>query len=121
WQRARAGDQCTDSYGYAGRALRLALADAGLARHQIDGLVVSPNLAYERAAEQFGLDVHYGGQADAGGAVLLGAMAIATGMAKCVALVYGNDQRSTKVQYGGPDAMGGDRFLSYVYYAPWGL
>ncbi len=48
-------------------------------------------------------------------------MAIATGLAEVVALVYGNDQRSAAIQYGGPQAMGGDAFLSYVYHTPWGL
>jgi acetyl-CoA acetyltransferase len=42
-------------------------------------------------------------------------------MADVIALVYGNDQRSAKVQYGGPEAMGGGAHLSYVYHAPWGL
>ena len=42
-------------------------------------------------------------------------------MAGVVALVYGNDQRSAAVQYGGAQAMGGDMFMSYVYHAPWGL
>jgi acetyl-CoA acetyltransferase len=37
-----------------------------------------------------------------------------------VALVYGNDQRSAAIQYGGPEAMGGNLFLSYVYHSPWG-
>ena len=48
-------------------------------------------------------------------------MAIETGQADIVALVYGNDQRSIGLQYGGPQAMGGDMFLSYVYHAPWGM
>jgi acetyl-CoA acetyltransferase len=47
--------------------------------------------------------------------------AVETGLAEVVALVYGNDQRSAGTQYGGPQAMGGDAFLSYVYHAPWGL
>ena len=48
-------------------------------------------------------------------------MAIEAGLAETVALVYGNDQRSAAIQYGGPQAMGGDAFLSYVYHSPWGL
>jgi acetyl-CoA acetyltransferase len=53
--------------------------------------------------------------------VVNAAMAIKAGMANVVALVYGNDQRSAGVQYGGPAAMGGEMMLSYVYHAPWGL
>ena len=50
------------------------------------------------------------------------AMAIKAGMANIVALVYGNDQRSARRAIcGGPAAMGGNMFLSYVYHAPWGL
>jgi acetyl-CoA acetyltransferase len=48
-------------------------------------------------------------------------MAIETGVAEVVALVYGNNQRSAKVQYGGEKAIGGESVLSYVYHAPWGM
>ncbi len=48
-------------------------------------------------------------------------MAIKSGLAEVVALVYGNDQRSAAVNYGGPDAAGGAAFLAYVYHAPWGF
>src|SRR5690606_526718 len=59
--------------------------------------------------------------ADAIQAVLQAVLAIKSGMAEVIALVYGNDQRSAAVQYGGPPAMGGGVFLSYVYHSPWGL
>lgn len=121
WRKARAGVPCDDSYGYGQRAFVRALADAGLVKEDIDGLIVGPTLAYERTAEVLGLDVHWGGQADAAMSIVSAASAIATGLADCVALVYGNDQKTAAVQYGGPAAMGGDSFLSYVYYAPWGF
>ncbi|MBV7408551.1 thiolase family protein [Maritimibacter sp. DP1N21-5] len=111
----------TDAYGFASIAFRRALADAGLRREDIDGLVVGQATATERTAEVLGLDLRWSAQADAVNAVIQGAMAIHAGLADCVALVYGNDQRSAGTQYGGPRAMGGDRFLAYVYYAPWGL
>ncbi len=121
WRRARAGEVCPDSYGYAHLAFTRALADAGLTKGDVDGLVVGPTLAYERTAEVLGLDVRWAAQADAAMSVIHGVAAIVTGQADCVALVYGNDQRTAGVQYGGPEAMGGAEFLSYIYYAPWGF
>ncbi|WP_448624395.1 thiolase family protein [Geodermatophilus sp. URMC 64] len=121
WRRARDGQVCDDSYGYAQRAFVRALADAGLTKQDVDGLIVGPTLAYERTAEVLGLDVNWAGQADAAMSIISAASAIVTGLADCIALVYGNDQKSAAVQYGGPEAMGGDSFLSYVYYAPWGF
>jgi len=121
WRRARERQVCDDSYGYAQRAFVRALADAGLTKNDVDGLIVGPTLAYERTAEVLGLDVNWAGQADAAMSIISAASAIVTGLADCVALVYGNDQKSAAVQYGGPAAMGGESFLSYVYYAPWGF
>lgn len=121
WNRVRAGERPDDCYGYAAGALRNALADAGIDRSRIDGLIVGPTTAYERMAEVLGLNVRWGDQADAVLSVVQACMAIESGQADIVALVYGNDQRSVGTQYGGPQAMGGDLFLSYVYHAPWGL
>lgn len=121
WRRVRAGERYADSYGYARIAFARALRDAGLDSPDIDGLVVGPTLAYERTAEILGLDVRHAAQADAAQSVIQAAMAIVTGRANCVALVYGNDQRTSGTAYGGPNAMGGDSYLSYVYYAPWGF
>lgn len=121
WNRVRAGERPDDCYGYAAGALRNALADAGIDRSRIDGLIVGPTTAYERMAEVLGMNVRWGDQADAVLSVVQACMAIESGQADVVALVYGNDQRSVGTQYGGPQAMGGDAFLSYVYHAPWGL
>jgi acetyl-CoA acetyltransferase len=116
----RAGGKPFDSYGYAAVALRRALDDAGLKVSDIDALLVG-QLAYERAGEIFGISPRWGGTCGAVDGVLQAVMLIVSGLAEIVALVYGNDQRSAKVQYGGPQAMGGDAMLSYVYHAPWGL
>jgi acetyl-CoA acetyltransferase len=121
YRRVRAREKPFDSYGYGALALKRAVADAGLARDDIDGLIVGPTTAYERMGEVLGVNPRWGDQADAVTAVAKAAQAIATGMAEVVALVYGNDQRSAAIQYGGPEAMGGDAFLSYVYHSPWGL
>lgn len=120
YARVRRGEKPFDSYGYGAVALRRAIADAGIERSDIDGLIVG-NMAYERAGELFGISPRWGGSGGAVDGVVQAAMAIKAGLAEIVALVYGNDQRSAAVQYGGPEAMGGGMMLSYVYYAPWGL
>lgn len=119
--RVRAGEKPHDSYGYASIAFKRALEDAGLTRDDIDGLIVGPTVAYERVGEVLGINPTWGGQQDAMLAVIEACMAIRAGLATTVALVYGNDQRSAAIQYGGPEAMGGNLFLSYVYHAPWGF
>jgi acetyl-CoA acetyltransferase len=121
YKRVRNGEKPFDSYGYGALAFNRALADAGLKREDVDGLIVGPTTAYERMGEVLNIDPRWGGQADAIQAVLQAIMAIKSGMAEVVALVYGNDQRSAAVQYGGPEASGGQAFLSYVYHSPWGL
>lgn len=121
YKAVRDGGKPFDCYGYGAVALRRALDDAGLSRTDIDGLIVGPTTSYERSAELYGLNPRWGGQADAVQSVITAAMAIKSGLAEVVALVYGNDQRSAKTQYGGPQAMGGEANLSYVYHTPWGL
>jgi acetyl-CoA acetyltransferase len=121
YRRVRDGEKPHDSYGYAALAFKRALEDAGISRDDVDGLIVGPTTAYERMGEILNIDPRWGGQADAVQAVFQAVMAIKSGMAEVVALVYGNDQRSAAVQYGGPQAMGGSSFLSYVYHSPWGL
>jgi acetyl-CoA acetyltransferase len=121
YRRARAGEHYSDAYGYASTAFSRALADAGLSRDDLDGLIVGPPLAYERTAEVLGLEPRWSGRGDAIAAVFQAVLAITAGLAETVALVYGNDQRTGGTAYGGPQAMGGADILSYVYYAPWGL
>jgi acetyl-CoA acetyltransferase len=121
YKRVRAGEKPHDSNGYAVAAFKAALADAGLKREDIDGLIVGPTTPYDRIGEMLGLDVRWGGQADAMLGVIQACMAIKSGLAKTVALVYGNNQRSGGANYGGDNAVGGGSYLSYVYHAPWGL
>ena len=121
WENSRRGGKPADSYGYAVTALRAALDDAGIKKDDIDGLIVGPTTAYERMSEILGIDPRWGDQADAVLSVAQAVSAIECGLAETVALVYGNDQRTAKVQYGGPQAAGGDAILAYVYHAPWGL
>lgn len=110
-----------DGYSYAVQAFTRALADAGLTRDDVDGIVVGPPLAYERAAEVLGLDPDWAATGDHAQAISLATMALATGAANCVALLYGNDQRSAGLRYGGAGTPGAEQFLCYSYYAPWGL
>jgi len=121
YARAKAGHRDTDGYGLAARAFSRALADCGLQRSDIDGLITGPALAGERLGEVLGLDVRWADTGDAVNAVMKAALAIHAGVAECVAVVYGNDQRTAGTAYGGPAAMGGDRHLAYVYFSPWGL
>ena len=121
WTRVRAGEKPRDSVGYAADAFKIALADSGLRKSDIDGLIVGPTTAYDRMGEVLGLDVKWGGQGDAMLSVIQAVMAINAGLCETVACVYGNNQRSAAVNYGGDNAVGGGNFLSYVYHAPWGF
>ena len=82
--------------GLGAKALRAALADAGLDRSDIDGLSLHMGWPlgadYDRIAEVYGLEVNYVNQSWTHGrfvtsALQHGAMAIATGMAEVVACV----------------------------------
>jgi acetyl-CoA acetyltransferase len=119
--RTRKGEKPRDSVGYGADAFKAALADAGLQVSDIDGLIVGPTTPYERVGEVLGIDARWGGQADAMLGIIQACMAIQSGLAEVVALVYGNNQRSGGTNYGGDNAAGGGSFLSYIYHAPWGF
>ena len=123
YRRGRQADGAAapDGITFGLSALSRALDDAGLDKGDIDGLVVGPHLSYERTAEAAGLDLAWASQADAAHSIIQGAAAIVSGLANCVALVYGYNQRSAGVQYGGPQAASSQAIRAYVYYAPWGL
>ncbi len=121
WNRVRQGEVPFDSYGYATIAFKNAMQDAQISIGDIDGLISGHTTSYERMGEVLGLNVRWGGLGHTALAISQAVMAIETGMAEVVALVYGNNQRSGNIQYGGPKAMGGENSLSYVYHSPWGL
>ncbi|MFC4944235.1 thiolase C-terminal domain-containing protein [Pseudonocardia sp. GCM10023141] len=94
------------------RAAALALADAGIDKSAVDGLVTCPPpLSAERAGidddmgqllginPTFSSTLHYGA---CGFSLHLGAMAIASGLATTVLLTYGTNQRSAKANFGVP-------------------
>ena len=101
------------TYDLGAWALREALADSGLSRTDLDGLIVSRIPDYQRMGEMLGIDPRYAavtpGQGRMSGAsIQMAAMAITAGMAHTVALVYGNDGRSVGETYGGAaDRYGG--------------
>jgi acetyl-CoA acetyltransferase len=93
------------------KALKAALADAGLERSDIDGLAVhlgSPlGLDYDRIAEAYGLDIRYVLQTWLHGRFVTNclqhaAMAVATGMAKIVACVTAISFTREREILGGP-------------------
>ena len=88
--------------GFAVDAIRLALEDAGLARQDLDGILVNPGLSWGSAAtmasfavqQAMGLhDVRFSaamnlGGATAGALIMQAALAIQAGLASCVACVF---------------------------------
>lgn len=56
YERSRQGLASGDSYALGTAAFQRALADAGLHRNDIDGLIVGPTTAYERMREVLGLN-----------------------------------------------------------------
>ena len=101
------------TYDLGAWALREALDDCGLSHKDIDGLIVCRIPDYQRMGEMLGIDPAYvaitpGQGRMSGASIQMAAMAIASGMAHTVALVYGNDGRSVGETYGGDkDRYGG--------------
>ena len=95
-----------DAYDLGIWALKEALADCGLKIADIDGVILNRIPDYQRFCELAGLNPSYTtitpGHGRFSGICIQTAVAlIATGMAKTVALVYGNNGRSAGDQYGG--------------------
>jgi acetyl-CoA acetyltransferase len=103
---AAPASQPRDAVALAAQALSAALADSGLALDDLDGLVAS-RIHYESASDDFGLRrlrflVGYEGAGRMTGIALQHAvLAIESGAAEVVALVYGNNGRSAGMSYGG--------------------
>jgi len=90
-------------------ALREALADAGLAWDDVDGLILNRIPDYQRFAQLCGLNPRYTLTTPAHGrfsgiCIQTAAAIVNAGLANTVALVYGNDGRSAGVQYAGDSA-----------------
>lgn len=113
-----------DAYTLGATALTAALADAGLERHLIDALIVVRIPEYQRFAEQYGIDPKLAfalqGQGRmCGVAMELAASLVAAGQARNVAIVYGNDGRSSGAKYGG--ANDGYGSGNAAMWAPYGM
>src|SRR5690606_39990586 len=121
YRRVRAGERPTDAYGYGAIALQRALADAGIDKSEVDGLITAPYTPVERAAELYGINPRWGSVSDAMQSVLTATMAISAGLCEVVALVLGFNQRSAGYKYGGTGTSGAANNLSYAYHEPWGL
>ncbi len=108
----------TDEYGLAAQAFRRALDDSGVDKSEIDGLVTCRIPYYARLGEVLGIDPRWSVTLPPHGrmsgiGIIEAALAVATGQARTVALLYSNIGRSRRVNYGGEEAAS--------IWDPWGL
>jgi acetyl-CoA acetyltransferase len=113
-----------DAYDLGVWAVKEALADAALGFDDIDGLIVNRIPDYQRFAEILGLNPAYTtttpGHGRFSGICIETAVAVLTaGLAKTVALVYGNNGRSAGDQYGGATDIYGSGGPGLWF--PWGM
>ena len=95
-----------DAYDLGVIALKQALDDANLSIDSIDGLILSRVPDYQRFAEMCGMNPNYtmttpGHGRFAGICVQTAVAVLQAGLAKTVALVYGNNGKSAGQRYGG--------------------
>jgi acetyl-CoA acetyltransferase len=110
------------SLDFGAWALSEALHDAGLRAADIDGLIVMRIPDSSRFCEIAGLDPEWtqsfpGAGRWTGPAIEAAVMAIASGRAQRVALVYGNDGKSAGATYGGVN----DQYGGGQLWAPYGM
>ncbi|MBX6389936.1 MAG: thiolase family protein [Frankia sp.] len=109
-------------------AFERALADAGLARDQVDGLVWCTDPQVTDAPALLGISPPYRaqgasilplGMAAGRDVIPTAAGALAEGRCATLAVLYTTTPRTTRKQFGGVTYTGGGR-NSYYYYHPWG-
>jgi acetyl-CoA acetyltransferase len=105
-------------YGLGAQAFKAAIADCGLDKNQVDGLVCCRVPYYARMGEVLGLDPAWtislpGHGRMSGMSIIEAMMALETGAARYVALIYTNIGRSRRMSYGGDD--------SASFWDPWGF
>jgi acetyl-CoA acetyltransferase len=98
----------TDEYGLAAQAFRNAIADCGIDKSEIDGLITCRIPYYARMGEVLGIDPHWSVTLPphgrmSGVGIIESVLAIASGQARTVALLYANIGRSRRVNYGGDE------------------
>ncbi len=98
----------TDEYGLAAEAFRNALEDSGIDKSEVDGLVTCRIPSYARMGEVLGIDPRWSVTLPPHGrmsgiGIIEAALAVATGQARTVALLYSNIGRSRRVNYGGDE------------------
>ena len=102
----------------AAQAVKAALADAGLSRDDVDGLAINIGwplgVDYDRFAETLGLRIRFGDQSwthgrFVGPTLQHAAMAVASGLATCVACVCGVSFIQERGLLGGPGDFEGTR------------
>jgi acetyl-CoA acetyltransferase len=105
--RYRQLDPEITAYDLAAEAFEAALADSGLRKSDIDGLVSARVPSYARLADVLGIrhprivNTYEGTGRMSGVALQTAVMAVVTGAADVVACVYGNNGRSAGARYGG--------------------
>jgi acetyl-CoA acetyltransferase len=107
-----------DEYALAAEAFRNALADGGVGKGEVDGLVTCRIPYYARMGEVLGIDPRWSVTLPPHGrmsgiGIIEAALAVATGQARTVALLYSNIGRSRRVNYGGEEMAS--------FWDPWGL
>ena len=112
-----------DVYTLAAQAFGAALDDAGMTKHDIDGLIVQGpgGVSFTRMGEMLGIDPVAGGNFEVGGLatgalVQQAAMWVHTGLCRNVALIYGNASRTEGRKYGGDTSTGPGREYSSAFY-----
>lgn len=105
-------------YGLGAQAFKSAISDCGLEKNEIDGLLVCRVPSYARMGEVLGLNPRWtmtlpGHGRMSGMSIIEAMLALETGAAKYVALIYTNIGRSRRVNYGGEDASS--------FWNPWGF
>jgi acetyl-CoA acetyltransferase len=100
-----------DDYGLAAHAFRNAVADCGIDKNKVDGLLVSRIPYYARMGEVLGLNPRWtvtlpGHGRMSGMGIIEAASAIASGLCDYAVLLYANIGRSRRVNYGGDESPG---------------
>ena len=115
------GQRYPDGYGLIATAFKRAVADAGIEKELINGLGVSEVPSVERVGELLGVNSRWSYMSDSANSIIEAALAINSGAVDYIAIVQGNNQRTARTHYGGPNAMGSTKYLLYSHWAPWGF